>query len=163
MAQAQRPRSPVTLHDGGFLKAPARPRQWPWNATPSRFRHCMVLPAAPDWLADLPEHALGPKPRVASPAAPVARPAPRVAEPPRPRPAAATRHAAHAELAALPALPAHAPSPATMGALLFFAPPVGLACVWASPHYGRDARLALTAMSALWSVLVAVALLSFAR
>lgn len=152
MAQALRPRTPVTLNDGGFLRAPARPRQWPWSATPSRFRHCMVLPAAPNWLADLPDHALGPKPRIAAPVPVVAH----AVE--RPRLAVAPEHpGARAPVAAAPA--AQGPSPATMGALLFFAPPVGLACVWASPHYGREARLALTAMSALWSLLATAAVL----
>jgi hypothetical protein len=42
--------------------------------------------------------------------------------------------------------PAH---PLVVGLLLLVAPPLGLAVVWASPAYGRDARWALSAVATL--------------
>jgi hypothetical protein len=38
-----------------------------------------------------------------------------------------------------------------VGSLLFVAPPIGLACLWSSGRYGRDARWALTITSLLFT------------
>lgn len=54
-------------------------------------------------------------------------------------------------------------SPVVLGLLLIALPPVGLAAVWSSPRYDRDARWALTFTSALFMALATIALLSLAR
>ena len=39
--------------------------------------------------------------------------------------------------------------PVALGSLLILLPPVGLAALWSSARYGKDARWALTVMTAL--------------
>lgn len=52
--------------------------------------------------------------------------------------------------------------PIALGSLLILAPPVGLAAVWGSTRYSRDARWALTVMTALTMLLTtAIALTVF--
>lgn len=45
--------------------------------------------------------------------------------------------------------------PLVVGVLLLVAPPIGLALLWASRAYGREAKIALTAFSAMMTLLVA--------
>jgi hypothetical protein len=51
----------------------------------------------------------------------------------------------------------------TIGALLVVMPPMGLAALWASRHYGKEARLAISAMMGLMLSLVTVLAVVVAR
>lgn len=55
------------------------------------------------------------------------------------------------------------PSPLVTGILLFLAPPVGLALLWSSPTYHRDARWALTFSSMFCMALVTALVIALAR
>lgn len=60
--------------------------------------------------------------------------------------------------------PAWWEEPLALGSLLVLLPPAGLAAVWASPRYSREARWALTAITALtMSILGALALVAISR
>jgi hypothetical protein len=54
-------------------------------------------------------------------------------------------------------------SPLVMGILLMCLPPIGLAAVWGSPRYDRDARWALTFTTTLFMILVMAGALTLAR
>jgi hypothetical protein len=62
----------------------------------------------------------------------------------------------HEPLGALRVPPARGlEHPLLLGALLLVAPPLGLALLWASPAYGREAKIALTGFSAMMVILAA--------
>lgn len=71
--------------------------------------------------------------------------------------AAAKREAPSPRMEPLPSVPIARgwDSPLAIGALLMFAPPLGLAALWSSSRYTSDARLALTVMTALTMCLAA--------
>jgi hypothetical protein len=58
------------------------------------------------------------------------------------------------ELLAERAMRAWWEDPIALGSLLIVCPPIGIAAVWSSKHYSRDARWALTVMTALMMCLV---------
>jgi hypothetical protein len=152
-------RIPPTLGDtlvgSGFL------REAPQNVR-ALMRRCLVLPHRPvlggpvipishrqrshpsfEWTSQVP-----------APAGRAEAPIPS-AQPPAPRAAPAGRRPA--EPRALPAAGAQPwwDDPVTIGALLVVMPPMGLAALWASRHYGKEARLAISAMMGLMLSLVA--------
>lgn len=171
----------TTLLGLGFLRPPQpRPRFVEWPLTRSALRRCLFLPAAPDLLAQAPEYirqspsaspaaldrARTPRPQFRrTPARAMRVDGAQIAEAAR-----AARLAQAAERAAErasfdarlapsgPSAPAAwtGPTPLQVGLLLCVAPPVGLALLWASPHFSRDARVALTVMTAVGMAMAAV-------
>lgn len=173
----------TTLLGLGFLRAPqaaralGKPVGWP--LTRSALRRCMFLPASPDLLAQVPEYirqspaaqahgldrARTPRPAFRrTPARAMRFDGAEIAEAARvARLAQAAQVAAHrasfdarTSPSAQAVAPWTGPSPLQVGLLLCFAPPVGLALLWASPHFSRDARLALTVMTAVGMTLASL-------
>lgn len=159
-----------TLSGNGFL------RESPYNQAPAWWhvkshafmRRCMYLPAAPpELLAQLPRgSAPAPLPKAAprhvdvEPGPPKARDPRRdvaiFAAVPVAAPVIGTAERARRALEAdgrrraVQGSPtATLDQPLVIGLLLFLVPPVGLAALWSSPRYTRDARWALTMTTSL--------------
>jgi hypothetical protein len=132
MSQGPRVVPPHTLIGNGWL------HEAPQNVRAAARKRWFNLPR----VFSMPPELLLPKPPPAA-LAPAPTPAPSAIVASRPAPPR-QRDAARRE--------PRAPwwdEPIVVGALLFLAPPIGLAALWASRHYGRDARWAMTAVTGL--------------
>ncbi|MFO0670526.1 MAG: hypothetical protein U0235_13005 [Polyangiaceae bacterium] len=170
-----------TMRGSGWLReAPGNvfPAEWMKLRGRTALRQCIFLPP-PGPLPSAPEH-VAPAPvraRVEPPPAPAS---PRVVSPERrsPRrpdplrrvglwPAYKTPVAVREHRDA-GIVEAHAPDewsqrPVALGVLLVCFPPAGLAAVWSSTRYDRDAKLALTVSTILFMSLVALVTMVLAR
>jgi hypothetical protein len=116
-------------------------------------KKCMFLPIPPG-IRQLES------PHVASALPPPPRPAPRPKEEPivsrkrDPQKDVRLFAAVNAALLADRSRRAWWEDPIALGSLLILCPPIGIAAVWSSKSYSRDARWALTVMTALMMCLV---------
>lgn len=165
-----RPRGFATLIGNGWLReappAGVAPRLFDIR-NKSALRKCMLMQLPPE----LQQMGRG---QIVSAAMPV-RPPPPAAPVPIPDVRRDPRHHVRAMAAVNPADIARAagrglarePSswwedPVAIGALLLFAPPIGLAVLWSSPRYSNDARWALTVTTALTMSLVSAVMIVLA-
>jgi hypothetical protein len=161
-----------TLRGSGFL------REAPQNVR-ALMRRCMVMPhrqvlGSPvvpvthrnrsypsfEWSAQLPEapSRSNPPAQPDTATAPGPVPPPRAEEPKRAQP-----RAPDAAPEALPVVRSRPwwDDPVTIGALLIVIPPIGFAALWASRHYGKEGRWAISGMMALMLSLLTAVVVAF--